>query len=106
MLILSIIKYSFVTLVILFLIQNFVGTVGVTITSIIGVALGFASQNILKDILNGVLMTFENQFKVGDYITINGSGNSLSGIVSSVQFRVTRLKDFNGDYHIIPNGFI
>lgn len=107
MLILSIIKYSFIILVVLFLIQNFVGTVGVTITGIIGVALGFASQNILKDILNGVLMTFENQFKVGDYVTINNnSSNALSGIVSSVQFRVTRLKDFNGDYHIIPNGFI
>lgn len=107
MLMLSIIKYSFITLIVLLLIQNFVGTVGVTITSIIGVALGFASQNLIKDVLNGVLMTFENQFTVGDYITINkNSSNALSGTVSSVQFRITKLKDFNGDYHIIPNGFI
>ncbi len=107
MLVLSIIKYSFVTLIVLFLIQNFVGTVGVTITSIIGVALGFAAQNLIKDVLNGILMTFENQFTVGDYITINkNSSNAISGTVSSVQFRITKLKDFNGDYHIIPNGFI
>lgn len=105
-LILSIIKYSFITIMILILIQNFVGAVGITITSIIGVALGFASQSIIKDLLNGILITFENQFTVGDYISINKGSDNFSGIVDAVQARVTKLKDFNGDYHIIPNGFI
>lgn len=105
-LILSIIKYSFITIMILILIQNFIGAVGITITSIIGVALGFASQSIIKDLLNGILITFENQFTVGDYISINKGSDNFSGIVEGVQARVTKLKDFNGDYHIIPNGFI
>lgn len=105
-LILSIIKYSFITVVVLLFIQNFVGTVGVTITSIIGVALGFASQSVIKDLFNGIFITFENQFTVGDYITINKGSDNFSGIVDSVQARITKLRDFNGDYHIIPNGFI
>lgn len=105
-LILSIVKYSFITIVVLLLIQNFVGTVGVTITSIIGVALGFASQSIVKDLLNGIFITFENQFTVGDYITVNKGSDNFCGVVENVQARITKLKDFNGDYHIIPNGFI
>lgn len=105
-LVLSIVKYSFITILVLILIQNFVGAVGVTLTSIIGVALGFASQNILKDLFNGVFITFENQFTFGDYITINKGSNEFKGIVDSIQVRVTKLRDFNGDYHIIPNGSI
>ena len=105
-LVLSIAKYSFVTIVVLLFIQNFVGAVGVTITSIIGVALGFASQSIVKDLFNGIFITFENQFTVGDYITVNKGSDNFCGVVDSVQARITKLKDFNGDYHIIPNGFI
>lgn len=105
-LVLSIIKYSFATIVVLLFIQNFVGAIGVTITSIIGVALGFASQNVLKDLLNGILITFENQFTVGDYITINKGRENISGTVEVVRARIIKLKDFNGDYHIISNGFI
>lgn len=105
-LILSIIKYSFITIIVLLVIQKFVGAIGVTITSIVGVAIGFAAQNILKDLFNGVFITFENQFTVGDYITINNGSNGISGVVDSVQARITKLKNFNGDYHIIPNGFI
>lgn len=105
-LVLSIIKYSFITIVVLLFIQKFVGAIGVTITSIVGVAIGFAAQNILKDLFNGVFITFENQFTVGDYITVINGSNNFSGVVDSVQARITKLKDFNGDYHIIPNGFI
>ncbi len=105
-LILSIVKYSFISIIVLIFIQNFVGAVGITITSIIGVALGFASQSIIKDLFNGIFITFENQFTVGDYITIGNGSNSFCGIVDSVQARITKLKDFNGDYHVIPNGLI
>ncbi len=105
-LVLSMIKYSFITIVVLLFIQNFVGAVGITISSIIGVALGFASQSVIKDLFNGIFITFENQFTVGDYITINKGNDNFSGIVDSVQARTTKLRDFNGDYHIIPNGFI
>ena len=106
LLILSMIKYSYITLGVLMIIQNFVGAVGITITSIIGVALGFASQSIVKDLLNGIFITFENQFKVGDYVSINKGDENFTGTVESVQARIIKLKDFNGDYHIIPNGFI
>ncbi len=45
---------------------------------------------------------FEDQFSVGDYITVEDK----SGIVDTIELRVTKLKDFNGDVHIIPNGLI
>lgn len=106
LLILSMIKYSFITVIVLMFIQKFIGAIGITITSIIGVALGFASQSIIKDLLNGIFITFENQFTVGDYISINKGDENFSGTVESVQARIIKLKDFNGDYHIIPNGFI
>ena len=46
--------------------------------------------------------TFEDQYSVGDYITIEGK----SGVVESIELRITRIRDFSGDLHIIPNGSI
>lgn len=67
-----------------------------------GVALGFGAQSLVKDIITGFFIIFEDQFSVGEYITID----DMSGIVEAVGLRVTRLKDFSGDLHIIPNGQI
>lgn len=67
-----------------------------------GVAIGFGAQSFIKDVISGFFILFEDQFSVGEYITID----SMSGIVEAVGLRITRLKDFNGDLHIIPNGSI
>ena len=67
-----------------------------------GIAIGFGAQNLIKDIISGFLIIFEDQFSVGEYITID----DMSGFVEAVGLRITRLKDYNGDLHIIPNGSI
>ena len=78
------------------------GGISITFASIGGVALGLGAQSLIKDLINGFFILFENQFGVGDYITI---GN-FSGIVSSIGIRTTIIKDFNGDIHCITNGSI
>ncbi len=69
-------------------------------TSIIGVALAFGAQNIVKDFLSGLFMLFEDQYGVGDVIDFE----KASGIVEAVNLRVTRLRDVNGTVWYVRNG--
>ena len=69
---------------------------------IIGVAIGFGSQSLVKDFLTGVFIIAENQYRVGDVVDINGS----SGKVERVGTRSTVIRDDNGSVHYIPNGTI
>jgi small conductance mechanosensitive channel len=78
------------------------GNVGLTMAGIGGVAVGFGSQSLIKDIINGFFILFEDQYSVGDHINIDGK----SGVVESIGLRLTRIRDFNGDLHTIPNGSI
>jgi small conductance mechanosensitive channel len=74
----------------------------IAFTSVLGVAIGFGAQNLVKDVISGVFILFEDQFAVGDYITIEG----WSGYVEALGIRTTKLRDFSGELHIIPNGNI
>jgi small conductance mechanosensitive channel len=67
-----------------------------------GLAIGFGAQSLIKDIITGFFILLENQFQVGDHVVVD----NLSGIVEEMTLRVTILRDFNGDMHIIPNGTI
>lgn len=69
---------------------------------IIGLALGFGAQNLVRDMITGFFIIYEDQYAVGDYVTIGG----LSGVVEEMGLRVTKLRDFSGDLHIIPNGAV
>lgn len=69
---------------------------------IAGVAIGFGAQNLVKDIVTGFFLLLENQYVIGDYVTVSG----LSGIVEEIGLRVTKIRDFGGQLHIIPNGSI
>lgn len=69
---------------------------------IIGVAIGFGSQSLVKDFLTGVFIIAENQYRVGDIVDINGS----VGKVERVGTRSTVIRDDNGSVHYIPNGTI
>ena len=83
-------------------------TLGVNISSLIaaagigGLAIGFGAQNLVRDVITGFFIIFEDQFHIGDYIETGGK----SGIVDEMAIRVTKIRDFNGDLHIIPNGSI
>ncbi len=69
---------------------------------IVGLAVGFGAQNLVRDIISGFFIIFEHQFSVGDYIDAAG----LSGRVEEVGLRMTKLRDWGGEVHIIPNGEI
>src|SRR4051794_26773439 len=69
---------------------------------ILGIALGFGAQSLVKDFLSGVFMIFEDQFGVGDVIDVGAA----SGTVEAVSLRVTRLRDLDGTVWYVPNGEI
>jgi small-conductance mechanosensitive channel len=69
---------------------------------ILGIALGFGAQSLVKDFLSGVFMIFEDQFGVGDIIDV---GEAI-GTVEAVSLRVTRLRDLDGTVWYVPNGEI
>ena len=69
---------------------------------IIGIALGFGAQSLVKDFLSGVFMIFEDQYGVGDVVDL---GEAV-GTVEAVSLRVTRLRDLDGTVWYVPNGEI
>jgi len=69
---------------------------------IAGVAIGLAAQNIVKDMLNGILILIEDQFNVGDTVRIAG----LSGVVEAMTLRKTTVRDADGTLYVIPNSQI
>ncbi len=69
---------------------------------ILGVALGFGAQSLVRDVLTGFFIVFEDHYVVGDYIEAAG----VSGYVEEIGLRTTKLRDFSGVLHIIPNGEI
>ena len=69
---------------------------------ILGLAVGFGAQALVKDVITGFFILLENQIRVGDTITAAGS----TGEVESVNLRTTILRDADGRTHIIPNSAI
>jgi moderate conductance mechanosensitive channel len=67
-----------------------------------GVAIGLAAQNIVKDVLNGVLILIEDQFDVGDTVKLAG----LAGVVEAMTLRKTLVRDGDGTLYVIPNSQI
>lgn len=74
--------------------------------TVIGAALGFGAQSLVKDFLSGILILAEDQYGVGDHIGIGSGGNITSGTVESVNLRVTRLRGADGGILYVPNGEI
>lgn len=72
---------------------------------VVGIAVGFGAQTIVKDIITGFFIIFENQFDVGDYVKINSSGTTVAeGTVKSIGLRSTRINTITGELTILPNG--
>ncbi len=70
--------------------------------AILGLAVSFGAQSLVKDIITGFFMLMEDQFAVGDVIEVAG----LGGSVEEITMRVVKLRDLEGNLHIIPNGEI
>lgn len=69
---------------------------------IVGVAVGFGAQHLVRDYLNGALILIENQFSRGDIVSVAG----VSGTVEDFSLRRTTLRDVDGIVHTVPNGEI
>jgi small conductance mechanosensitive channel len=69
---------------------------------IVGLAVGFGAQHLVRDLVSGFFLILENQIRVGDAAVINGTG----GLVESISFRTVVLRDQAGVVHVFPNGAI
>lgn len=69
---------------------------------VVGVAVGFGAQSIVKDVLGGLFLLMENQIRVNDVAVINGTG----GLVEEMNLRTTVLRGEDGAVHVFPNGSI
>ena len=82
------------------------GTFGVDITPLLasvgvaGLAISLGAQSLIKDLIGGVLIIIENQYAVGDFITVGDA----SGEVERITLRTTRIRGRDGEMHIVPNG--
>jgi moderate conductance mechanosensitive channel len=84
------------------------GTLGINLgpliagAGILGVAIGFGAQDLVRDLLRGISMLLEDQYGVGDVVDVGAA----SGVVEEVTLRTTRLRDVNGVVWHVPNGII
>ena len=69
---------------------------------IMGLAIGFGAQTLVKDLIAGFFLILENQVRVGDVATINGTG----GFVEAINLRTVVLRDLEGVVHVFPNGSV
>jgi small-conductance mechanosensitive channel len=84
------------------------GQVGLDMTpilagaGIVGIAVGFGAQHLVRDLVSGFFLVLEDQIRVGDAAVINGTG----GLVEAISFRTVVLRDVSGVVHVFPNGLI
>ena len=103
-----IINSSIVVFVSIIAFMLILGELGVNLAPILagvgvlGLAISFGAQNLVKDIITGFFILLEDQYGIGDIIKID----SHAGIVENMNLRTTILRDLEGNVHIIPNGEI
>lgn len=69
---------------------------------IVGLAVGFGAQNLVRDVISGFFLILENQVRIGDVAVVNGTG----GLVEQINFRTIVLRDLEGVVHVFPNGSV
>ena len=69
---------------------------------IVGLAVGFGGQYLIRDIISGLFIIMENQYRVGDVVNFDGTG----GVVEDISIRMTTLRDLDGTIHHVPHGEI
>ena len=97
---------TFVVLIVaaLMILREFGVDTGPALTGagIIGVALGFGAQTLVRDLIGGFFLILDNRVRVGDVIAVNNVG----GLVEEINLRTTVLRDEEGTVHVVPNGAI
>lgn len=69
---------------------------------VLGIAIGFGAQSLVKDYFTGFFLLLENQVRVGDVVEVSGKG----GLVEEMTLRYIRLRDYEGSVHYVPNGTV
>lgn len=103
-----VVRYAFNVAVAVVTVLLILGEFGVSVApmlgaaGIVGIALGFGAQSLVKDYFSGFFLLLENQIRVGDIVEASGK----SGVVEELTLRYLRLRDYSGNVHYIPNGTI
>ena len=92
------------SVLIMIILQKFGVSIGPILAGagIVGVAIGFGSQELVRDFISGFFILLENQIREGDVAILNGTG----GLVEKIELRTITLRDFSGVIHIFQNGKI
>ena len=104
----SVIQNFLIILVIVVSAITIIGQLGIEIAPLIatagiaGIAIGFAGQSLIKDIINGFFLLLWDQIRVGDFVQISDN----RGLVEMINLKMTVLRDRDGSVHYIPNGSI
>lgn len=98
----SALKYGVYIIGGILIVMKFVGKVDAAVLGAVGFAVSIGAQSLVKDLINGFFILFEDQFGVGDHVTIG----VYTGIVESIGIRTTSIRDFTGDLHVLTNGSI
>lgn len=98
----SVVKYTVYTIIVISVLNvlNIPTAPLLATAGLGGLAVGFGAQSLVKDVFTGFLILFEDQYGVGDFITIG----SMTGTVEDMGLRITKIRAFSGDLYIIPNG--
>lgn len=86
----------------IFAVWEFSLTPFLAVATVFGAAIGFGAQDLVKDLIAGFFILAEDQFRIGDTVTIADT----AGTVEDIQLRVTVLRDLEGNVHYVPNGQI
>lgn len=101
-------RYAMSIVILLAAVMMVLNEIGISIAPIlgaagvVGVAVGFGAQSLIKDYFNGFFLLLENQIRVGDVVEIAGK----SGVVEAISLRRTRLRGYDGNVHYIANGLV
>jgi small conductance mechanosensitive channel len=104
----SVIRHLLTVVVLIVAVMTVLGQLGIAIgpvlaaAGIVGLAVGFGAQSLIKDVINGFFILLEDQIRVGDVVQVAGKG----GLVEKVNLKMTILRDLAGNVHFIPNGNI
>jgi moderate conductance mechanosensitive channel len=104
----SVIRATGIAIILSIVALQFLAAIGVNLAPLLasagvaGVAIGLAAQNIVRDMLNGLLILIEDQFNVGETVKIAG----VSGVVETMSLRKTTVRDSDGTLYVVPNSQI
>ena len=101
---LTLVRTFIVTIAVLMILGLLGIDIGPAVTGlgIVGIAVGFGAQSLIKDYFNGAMILMENQYGKGDVVKIAG----VEGTVEDLSLRRTTLRDFDGNVHTVPNSAV